>query len=254
MLKIERSNAILILNVCADIETKEHPWLSNCPKKLKNTLSYFLEDEVKKVFLIEVALDDTVLKPLHTLRKEIESIDFARSILEPKYEKVISNMPNLKRLLFTQSKINNLNFLRNSHSLKSLDISYNEKLDLEPLKNLKSLESLTIDRTPIEGLSNLNALKSLTNLELYFVHLTDISCLKDFKSLKSLSIDQNKIVDLIPIKNLHLELLSFGETDVKTITPLINMVTLKDIYLSDLVSENDISILKKNLPDCDINR
>ena len=79
------------------------------------------------------------------------------------------------------NNLSDLSFLRNLHSLKSVDLSHSEVSDLSPIENLKNLEHLKLSETKV----------------------VDITVLSKLKNIKSLIISQTGIENIEPLSNLH---------------------------------------------------
>ncbi len=118
-------------------------------------------------------------------------------------------------------------------SIDELDISYNRYVQtLEPLNVLVNLKKLNISNTTVRDLSPLYGLSNLEELHLSNTTVKNLDMVRELPSLK---------------------ILSFESTDVADIGPLLSLTQIRKIVCTDTrLSPEDIALLRKQLPDCEI--
>ena len=94
---------------------------------------------------------------------------------------------------YKRGHINDLNFLKRLHNVKTLEICYNEIDDISPISELKNLTYLTLGYNPISDISPLSGLKNLTFLNLVNNQISDISPLFGLTNLTDVYLIDNPI-------------------------------------------------------------
>lgn len=129
------------------------------------------------------------------------------------------------------------------------------KSDMKKLSNFKNLETIYLMWCRIEDLSPLGKVTSLTNIGLGQSYISDISELRTLVNLDTLFLEGNEITNVEPLKNLKkLTSLNLMGNNIKDYTPLKYLTNLKDlnIYNAKGVPKDQIAVLKKALPKCEI--
>lgn len=126
--------------------------------------------------------------------------------------------------------------------------------DLAPLTNFTKLRMLDLHETQVSDLSPLAKLTDLEVLWLYETQVKDLSPLAELTNLKNLSLVFVPVRDLSPLSKLeNLKFLNLNYTPVKDPAPLVHLVNLESLHLSGTqVSHEQIQMLKRAIPDCDI--
>ena len=173
--------------------------------------------------------------------------------------------------------INDLQFLKRMHNVKTLQIGCNEINDISPISELTNLTEMSLynnqisDINPLSGLTNLtkmslygnkisdisplSGLINLTNLNLGSNQISDISPLSGLKSLRYLQMPDNKISDIKPLSGLiNLSVLILDSNQISDISPLFELTNLRRrLTLSNNpISQTDLDKLKDALPNCHI--
>jgi internalin A len=102
-----------------------------------------------------------------------------------------AKLRDLTRLNLHNSKISDLQPLKDFHNLKWLFLSNNRISDLRPLGNLTNLQSLFLDNNQISDLKPLVNLKSLTVIALSNNKISDASPLNRARSQARIYLDGN---------------------------------------------------------------
>ncbi len=126
------------------------------------------------------------------------------------------------------SNLQNMSFLENHHLLESLDVSYNQNLDISVLRNLKNLRMLRLERN--QKIVNIDIIQHFT--ELKFLHIN--SCQIDFL---------NFLQNLENLMDLRISTCDNIFLDTKNISTLTSLQKL-----TELTIVNDYSILEVKLP------
>lgn len=123
--------------------------------------------------------------------------------------------------------------VRRLFGINEIDISYNRYIQtLEPLNVLVNLKKLNLSNTTVQDLSPLYGLSNLEELHLSNTTVKNLDMVKELPSLK---------------------ILSFESTDVADITPLLGLTQVRKIICTDTrLSQEDIDLLRKTLPNCEI--
>ncbi|WP_452602394.1 leucine-rich repeat protein [Pontimicrobium sp. MEBiC06410] len=107
---------------------------------------------------------------------------------------------NIVALNLSYNQRSNLESLEGLKSLQSLDLSGNQISNLESLEGLKSLQSLYLSGNQISNLESLEGLKSLQSLYLIGNQISNLESLEGLKSLQSLYLSGNKIEHIEELK------------------------------------------------------
>jgi internalin A len=147
----------------------------------------------------------------------------------------IKKFPSLKYLNISNSENLDLSPIAGLTNLESLSLySCKELSDLSPLAELTNLEELHLDYCT--GVPDLSPLAELTNLELLSLisceEISDLSLLSGLTNLEELLLFScTEVSDLSPIAGLtNLEVLAISNTGVSDLSPLANMTKLEDFF------------------------
>ena len=136
-----------------------------------------------------------------------------------------------------------------------LSLNHTQIKDISALKGLTKLEGLRLRGTQVRFIIALEGLTNLRVLDLDGTLVSDVSYLKDLTNLQDLSLRGTKVSDITPLKGLtNLHALSLKDTKVSDISPLKGLSSLKLLYLPGTVSREQVDVLKKELPKCEILR
>lgn len=184
------------------------------------------------------------LKKLHTISLRntgIDNISF------------ISNLTSLEKLIITGSystwnNIEDINPIRQLVNLKELQLTFNGKplKNCETIGNLTGLEVLIFNYNIINDFNFIRNLKELKVLNLdSVIGLSDINFLTGLKKLEKLNISGTGIRDISPIGNLiELKELNLANTDVINFDSLSGLKNLEVLDLGATGIE-DISFLSE---------
>ncbi|RKU30417.1 hypothetical protein C6497_04330 [Candidatus Poribacteria bacterium] len=155
----------------------------------------------------------------------------------------IEKLKTLKKLDASNRNIVDLTGLQNATNLKVLIIAQNKITDLKPLANLTQLTELWLHYTPISDLTPLANLTKLTKLYSNDNQISDITPLIGLTQLESVILINNQIVDITPLKGLtKLREIMLAKNKIADITPLSELTQLQFL---DLINNqiNDITPL-----------
>ena len=123
----------------------------------------------------------------------------------------------LKELSFSNTRINDLWFLRKHRSLEKLDCSNNPISSLGPLTSLTNLIYINCENTPVEDLEPLASLYRLETLICGGTQIKDLKPLADIHSLTTLDVSNTDIRNLRHIQSLfNLKLLKCYNTKLSS--------------------------------------
>lgn len=195
----------------------------------------------------------------------------------------IENLTHLKVIELPWSRIHDLEPLRDLIEIESLNFHDSDIENLDPLSNLHELRSLNIGAalylTDLAALSNLYELADLdcsSNSDIdrridfspigTLVRLEKLNCrgnfietldfLQDLKMLESLNLEESYFSDndLAPLPNLRkLKTLRLGNTNIKNLTPLIGLPSLKYLWV-DKTKIPDYQVIEFSVanPNCTV--
>ncbi len=146
------------------------------------------------------------------------------------------------------SRVRSIHALRHCVNLESLDLNFNQIVDITPLAGLTKLTMLGIGGNMITDITPLAALTNLEILRLFDCQASDYSTLAQLRNLKHLALENATITDLTPLASLtSLELLSLNGTAITDVSPLGGLPALRVLYLANC-SIDDYSPLSMILP------
>jgi len=155
-------------------------------------------------------------------------------------------------------EIHNLTGIEHFRNLEVLNLRENKISDVEPLKSLSKLQTLDLGYNNIVNLetSNFHKLDKLNLTNLYLDHnsieldngteirLSDLTILNQLTKLQRLSLVDNTITDLSPLKKLtKLEFLDLSENKIIVLNELEKLTSLKELNLRQNQLQ-DISAIK----------
>lgn len=156
----------------------------------------------------------------------------------------LQQLPALRSLHFSGTKLSNINFLSSLSRLKILSIGINSLTDLTPLASLKhlayldliickikdvsplrhltELRCLLLSSNPISDISSLGTLTKLRRLDVSMAQLTDISVLRSLTQLEEIDFHDNKICSINGIQGLqNLKKVCLVRNKIRDLNPLI---------------------------------
>lgn len=134
----------------------------------------------------------------------------------------------------------NLQDLKEMKNLETLDLSYNEIADIQPLAGLKKLKVLNLFSNKVASLDALRELEGLQDLNLGENSVSDTSPLKGLRGLKKLNLVCKNVTDIKALRYTdQLTELMLG-SNVRDLTPIAkyNQNLSKPFTISLLVVEN----------------
>lgn len=121
--------------------------------------------------------------------------------------------------------------LKLSH-LKTLDLRYNELIDISSLKYLVDLECLILSKNQIEDITSLEKLSNLRVLDLSSNLIEKTKPLEELQNLQTLLLGDNKIKEIKSLSTLHnLQILDLGFNLLKEIDAVKELKNLEELYL-----------------------
>ncbi len=157
----------------------------------------------------------------------------------------------LQTLDCSWNEISDLEPLRPLTHLHDLVCSYNQINDLEPLSHLNQLQALDCASNNISDLEPLRALTQLQELIINSNKINKIKYLSRLTQLQILDCSSNQISDLVPLHPLSkLQVLDCGSNQLSDLEPLRSLTSLQKLdcasnQLSDLEPLRSLTHLKK---------
>jgi len=140
-------------------------------------------------------------------------------------------------LILGNSKISDLNPIKELKNLTTLYLSSNQISDLNPIKELEHLTLLYLSSNQISDLNPIKELKHLTSLYLSSNQISDLNPIKELKHLTSLYLSSNQISDLNPIKELkHLTTIDLRQNAIHHLPEWIIDFSMEIYYAEYLFS------------------
>lgn len=170
--------------------------------------------------------------------KTAEEISLRKADISGAGLRYLANIPTLKKLTLSNSKVYTLEYLSNANSLEHLELDDTLIGDsqLEQIRNLH-LKSLDLSNTSVSTLNGLSNMKSLRNLRLsYDKHLSTpgMAVIGGLSNLQQLELDYTPIAD----------------ADLTYIAKLHNLQVVK-LWACRNLSDAGVNKLKSRLPtDC----
>lgn len=154
-----------------------------------------------------------------------------------------------------QGSVANLSDLRYMPFLQTLNISFQQNLDLSTLAGCDYLENLSIINCGLTSVDKIANLKSLKKLCLGWNNITDISALSTLTELTHLGVWGNGITDISVVSKLtKLEYLDISDNNVSDISAVSALAQLREFWaygnkisnFAPLVNLNNLKVLMIN--------
>ncbi len=151
-----------------------------------------LENEWKKIFKEQVTVSD---KPT---REQLHKVVGLSKLIIPSNSRIINLNPvkdlfALKELQFTNTSISDLSPISELKSLEILQCSKNPIYELDPISGLVNLKYLNFENTPVKKLDPLEGLISLEEVKCSATQIKNLKPLEDLPSLKRLECYNTKL-------------------------------------------------------------
>jgi hypothetical protein len=226
--------------------------LINIEKKYNEKTELSDEDE-KDIEYALIGCDNDITCAEQKLKSMIvkEKWDLERIAFE--VGRTVQEIKESKWLDLGNAPVSSISALIELKNLELLRLD-NSISDISVLKELKNLKTLIIGT----NVSDFSVLKELKNLEMFAVlgapKEFDISILKESKNLRTLDLTAPKMSNISVLKefkNLQsLVLRGPGTADISVLKELKNLKSLG--LVDDKISDSQIEVLKKALPNCEI--
>ena len=146
----------------------------------------------------------------------------------------VSDLKHLKTLNLSRNGILDIQPLKKLTNLQELNLHRNQIEDLRPLELLTSLEFLDLNYNQIADLTPLQRLDGLLFLNLNYNRIVTIQPLEKLKKLQTLQLNDNRIRDIQPIAQFQeLQVLNLDENEIEDIQPLYQLDKLQSLSLND---------------------
>ena len=176
--------------------------------------------------------------------KEIDNIEILRNLTNLEHLTInklngnidlspISNLKNLKYLLFNYSEINDLSSISCLENLEYIYFYNSEIENTDPIYDLINLKNLTFDYKENYDLTYIGKLQNLEYLKIPFLTQRNLNFLIDLKQLRELDIYKfigNDINPLLKLSNLEELRINYNRSINYAI--LVNINSLKEILFS----------------------
>lgn len=204
----------------------------------------FVEDDAAIEAMPKVK-KEIVMPPKYITQEEFENIIFKyrhnkyfdfSSCYKLNDLSMLRNLEAVEELNVADHKfLRNISFVENMPNLRVLNISGTRVGDLKPLANCKKLEILRIDSTDVCDLSPLRDLKELFDFSCWAcLGIVDISPLKDLGNMRNLGLEMTSITSLESLQNLEkLEVLGITECKLTGLGPISRLKELRSLCVAD---------------------
>lgn len=147
--------------------------------------------------------------------------------------KIISGLPQLKKLTLSYCNISGVTPLSKATSLVYLDLNNNTIRNIDGLDALVNLQELNLQHNAVQQLNALSSLNQLQRLDVSYNVLTSVAPLSKLSSLTWLDASVNKITELGQIGNLKkLTHLSLAGNNLTNVSALSACTTLEELNIS----------------------
>ena len=253
--RVENSNALKLMNNLEYIEITGGGITitdSSLFSNMKNLKELYWRSPVVKNALDEKELFN--LPNLESLRLGGNGFFNKSSPNNLDINKIISSLPNLKKLWIGGGDVEEYHDITNIVTLKNLEEltiwfstagSDNRYIDLTHIGTLENLKKLSVDYEKMDSIVNLkNPNLEYLSLSGRYGHEINFNLLSGLKNLKSLYLSSGKVNDVRPLlKFPNLERVEFGSSVQYTdISPLAESNTIKEI---EIWNEYYVDIPKK---------
>ncbi len=147
----------------------------------------------------------------------------------------VSSMKKLRHINVSRNHIKDISALKVMGKLESVFLWENEIADLSPLKELTKINRLSIGGNPIDrDRCSLNEFKSIGRITVLYIDelCVEKHALTRAKRIKKLSVGGKNCTDISFLKDLkHIEELHLIGSRVKDISPLLELLNLKFLWL-----------------------
>lgn len=149
-------------------------------------------------------------------------------------------MPHIKNLYIFKTEVNAdditaLKKLPFYASLEDLRLNETKIQDMSFLSDLSTLKTLDVSGNQLSGLSFISAMPNLENFAAEYDRISDISPLSSLKKLKTLSLAGNLISDISPLAGLPLRSVSIGNNKLTSLEVFRNSPVLESISVANMV-------------------
>lgn len=156
----------------------------------------------------------------------------------------LKNLNNLECLYADENIINDIEGLKFTPNLTTLNLAYNKIKKTDPISNLANLETLYLEHNNISDISSFDKLTKIKSIRLNNNQVNNIDSLVNMMGLESLYLDNNEVEDLSSLENKKLlKYLQFKNNKVTSIRSLKDLTNLRVLWL-DGNNINDINLLK----------
>ena len=164
----------------------------------------------------------------------------------------IERFAALRSLILTNNYIMDIQPLAALTELEELDLYSNHISDISPLASLAALRTLDIEHNTVSDISALGACTQLKELQLGFNEICDISPLASCTQLSVLELENNAIDDVSALESLTgLTRLNLDNNSISDLTPLYSLTSLRTLYIrGNPATLYELECLEKALPEC----
>ena len=266
------SKTVISPNDIAQIKSRKNVssvYISQCqiPQETMNVL-WELDGQLTYLDISESSGFDDIsplskLTTLHSLT--VEKCDLANSVFK---DLDLSKMTDLYSVnVMGNPKLTDVNFLKTSQTVASIDISYCEVSDISPIKDMsrlysfkaehckltdisalkgKTVSTVNLTENTIKDISALGGNKNLHTLDLANNEVDSIKPLEDCKDLKNLNLNHNHLKSLDGLQKLiRLEKFECSHNEITDLSCMSNLTVLYYVNLSSN-KITDISLLEKS--------
>ena len=136
-------------------------------------------------------------------------------------------------LYLANNAVSDLSPLSRMSTLRVLNLSYNDIVEIEPLAPMEELTQLQLAGNQIADISAVSGLTDLKALNLRDNDLTDVGSLAELEELTWLWLNGNRIADVSPLANLSaLRFLTLRSNAVSDISSLAGLSSLESLDLT----------------------
>ena len=217
-------------------------------------------DSVKKKWQpVENSGPDNQIQSIHGMSRlhKLEQVWLGGGLFGYRHDKILlediselAELP-LKSIDISFSNVRDLQPLSALSALQSLNCSYNTEIsDLQPLSALSALQSLNCNDTNVSDLQPLSSLSALQSLNCNDTNVSDLQALSSLSALQSLNCNDTNVSDLQALSSLSaLQSLDCSDTEVSDLRPLSALSALQSLYcggtkVSDLQPLSALSALQ----------
>jgi internalin A len=146
----------------------------------------------------------------------------------------LMRLPGELILDLSNTRVSNIDALKDLKSLTSLDLSNTLVISIDALKELSRITSLYLSNTKISNVEALKDLKSITALYLRNTQVSNIDALKESRGLTSLDLTGTRVANINALKDLKsLKTLGLSNTPFSEVDTLTHFTNLSALGLSN---------------------